>query len=262
MKKSLILLSSVMSMTLSSFSTTMASDAPIISPDDVDVSVAASTSSRAVASAKDVETIKRHMWSYAGKMGLRLNEDGSPKVKDVGQSTLCSCLRTSFNDAERYLLNNMAGQILARFLAIAMDDFADGKLDGIANGKKVSYAKEIADLLGVSVTEEELRSQPLEEPLAIQLAGFAVELGGLIMSNANDKDQLVSSLGAFAEEKMFRARKYLAAALILEADRIIALELGNGKVDGLDANGMAIDWKAEMQTSVRRAMDRVLDGVM
>jgi hypothetical protein len=36
----------------------------------------------------------------------------------------------------------------------------------------------------------------------------------------------------------------------------------NGKVDGLNAEGVAIDWKKEMQDSVQRALSRVLDSVM
>jgi hypothetical protein len=51
-------------------------------------------------------------------------------------------------------------------------------------------------------------------------------------------------------------------ALIQETYRIIALELSNGKVDGLDAEGHAIDWKKEMKNSVERSLNRVLDGVM
>ena len=103
---------------------------------------------------------------------------------------VCGCLRTSYNEAERFLLNKLAGQMLTRFLAIAMDDFADGKLDGIANGQKVSYAKEVGELLGVSVSEEDLKSEPLEEPLVVRLTSFVLELGKIIASNADDKDEL------------------------------------------------------------------------
>lgn len=216
----------------------------------------AAAASRAVASAADLERIKAHIHGCGAKLGV---PDKVEAVGKVGCTVLCS---TSFKSAERFLLNEFAGQLLTRFLAIALDDLADGKLDGIAYGKKVSYAQEVAALLGVSVSEEELKSAPLDESFAVRLINFSLEVTTLIIQTGGQKDQLIVAAEAFAKDKMNRARKSLAVALIQETDRIISLELGNGKIDGLDANGIAIDWKKEMQDSVQRSLSRVLDGVM
>jgi hypothetical protein len=212
--------------------------------------------SRATASAADLEKIKAHIRSYGTKLGLPAD------VEVVGSIGCCSFLSTTFKDAERFLLNEFAGQLLTRFLAIALDDLADGKLDGIAYGKKVSYAQEVAALLGVSVSEEDLKAAPLEATLLGRLIGFSLDVTKMIIETQGQKDKLIDAAGAFANEKMEKARKSIAVALIQETDRIISLELGNGKIDGLDAKGMAIDWKKEMQDSIERALARVLDGVL
>lgn len=211
---------------------------------------------RAIASAEDLEKIKAHIRGYGAKLGL------PAEVKVVGQVGCCALLSTTFKDAERFLLNEFAGQLLTRFLAIALDDLADGKLDGIAYGKKVSYAQEVASLLGVPVSEEELKASPIDDSLLARVVGFSLDVTKMIIDTQGQKDKLVDAMGAFAKEKMNKARKSLAVALIQETDRIISLELGNGRIDGLDAQGVAIDWRKEMQNSVQRSLARVLDGVM
>lgn len=279
MKKSLLLLTTVLSFNVFSLSA-----APSASLEDVEVVMLASASrdtepynevsvasrtgtesfdeaashvSRVVASADDLERIKAHIRGYGAKLGL---PDKVVSVGNVGCSSWCS---TTFKAAERFLLNEFAGQLLTRFLAIALDDLADGKLDGIAYGKKVSYAQEVGRLLGVDVSEEELKaSAPVDESWAVRLIELSVDLTTIIVQSEGQKDKLIESAGAFAKDKMSKARKNLAVALIQETDRIIALELGNGKIDGLDAQGAVIDWQKEMKDSVERSLKRVLDGVM
>ncbi len=253
MKKSLLLLSSVLVFSLSIFQPSYGADHE---PFDVATNEASkSPTLRAVAAETDLKKIRAHIHGYAKKMGV------PEKVKDVGEGTFCSCLRTTYNGAERFLLEEISGQVLARFLAIAMDDFADGKLDGVANGKKVSYSQEVANLLGVEISEAELRSEPLDQPLVNRLLSLATEVGTLIIDTNGQTEKVLRSLGDFAEKKMHRARKYLASALIRETDRIIALELGNGAFDGLDSEGLVINWKSEMKQSVESALSQVLDGV-
>lgn len=261
MKKSLLLLTTILSFGMSAPSAATLDVADVgggVGVPEIVVSIApvAGESSRAVASAADLERIKAHIRGYGATLGL---PDNVKAVGTVGCSAWCS---TTFKDAERFLLNEFAGQLLTRFLAIALDDLADGKLDGVAYGKKVFYAQEVAAMLGVSVSEEELKSVPLDEGFAVRLVGLLVDVTGRIIQTGGQKDQLIAAAGAFAKEKMDKARKSLAVALIQETDRIIALELGNGAIDGLDAQGMAIDWKKEMQDSVQRSLSRVLDGVM
>lgn len=263
MKKSLLLLTTVLSFGMSAVSAAapeMVDVAGGVGIHDVVVSTEpfgdSAPVSRAVASAADLERIKAHIRGYGAKLGL---PDKVEVVGKIGCSSWCS---TTFQGAERFLLNEFAGQLLTRFLAIALDDLADGKLDGIAYGKKVSYAQEVAAMLGVSVSEEELKSAPLDESFAARLIGFSLEVTSIIIQTGGQKDQLMAAAGVFAKDKMNRARKSLAVALIQETDRIISLELGNGKIDGLDAKGIAIDWKKEMQDSVQRSLSRVLDGVM
>ena len=226
------------------------------SPDESKLILLNSAPARVAATAADLEKIKAHIRGYVTKLGLPEN------VEVVGQIGCCSFLSTTFNATERFLLNEFAGQLLTRFLAIALDDLADGKLDGIAYGKKVSYANEVAAMLGVTVSEEELKPAPVDATLLGRLIGFSLDVTKIIIETQGQQDKIVSALGAFAKEKMNKARKSLAVALIQETDRIISLELGNGKIDGLDANGIAIDWKKEMKESVERALARVLDGVM
>lgn len=261
MKKSLLLLTTILSFSLPAVSAALPEVADVgsgVGVPEIVVSIApvADGSSRAVASAADLERIKAHIRGYGATLGL---PDNVKAVGKVGCSAWCS---TTFKDAERFLLNEFAGQLLTRFLAIALDDLADGKLDGVAYGKKVFYAQEVAAMLGVSVSEEELKSVPLDEGVAVRLVGLLVDVTGRIIQTGGQKDQLIAAAGAFAKEKMDKARKSLAVALIQETDRIIALELGNGAIDGLDAQGMVIDWKKEMQDSVQRSLSRVLDGVM
>ena len=263
MKKSLLLLTTILSFSMPAVSAALSDAADAgsgVGVNDVIVSTApfgeASAASRAVASAADLERIKAHIRGYGAKLGL---PDKVEVVGKVGCSSWCS---TTFKGAERFLLNEFAGQLLTRFLAIALDDLADGKLDGVAYGKKVSYAQEVAALLGVSVSEEDLKSAPLDESFGARLIAFSLDVTSIIIQTGSQKDQLIAAAGAFAKEKMEKARKSLAVALIQETDRIISLELGNGKIDGLDANGIAIDWKKEMQDSVQRSLSRVLDGVM
>lgn len=263
MKKSLLLLTTVLSFGMSAVSAAAPEVADVgggVGVHDIVVSTAPfageSPASRAVASAADLDRIKAHIRGYGEKLGL------PDKVETVGAVGCCSFLSTTFKATERFLLNELAGQVLTRFLAIALDDLADGKLDGVAHGKKVFYAQEVAALLGVSVSEAELKSAPLDESIAVRLIGFSLDVTSRIIQTGGQKDQLIAAAGAFAKEKMDKARKSLAVALIQETDRIISLELGNGKIDGLDAQGMAIDWKKEMQDSVARSLSRVLDGVM
>jgi hypothetical protein len=261
MKKALLLLTTILS-----FSVPAGSAAVQVSSDlggvgdnvvvPAQPSGEAASVSRAVASAQDLEKIKANIREYGAKLGLPKN------VEPVGDSGCFSWCSTTFGIAERFLLNEVAGQLLTRFLAIALDDLADGQLDGIANGKKVSYAQEVAALLGVSVSEEDLATVPLDESFASRLIGFSIALTTTILQTGGQKDQLIAAAEAFVKDKMDKARKSLAVALIHEADRIITLELADGKMDGIDANGVAIDLKKEMQDSVQRALSRVLDGVM
>jgi hypothetical protein len=263
MKKSLLLLTTIVSFSLPAVSAAL--------PDAVDtgngvgvpgsiVSTApfgeASDASRAVASAEDLVKIKAHIRGYGSTLGL------PDKIEAVGNVGCCALFSTTFKVTERFLLNELAGQVLTHFLAMAMDDFADGKMDGIADGKKISYAKEVAKLLGVQVSEDELKSAPIDNTLVVRLIGFSADVVSRLVETGGQKDQLIAAASAFAKEKMDKARKSLAVALIQETDRIISLELGNGKIDGLDANGIAIDWKKEMQDSVARSLSRVLDGVL
>lgn len=259
MKKSLLLLTTVLSFGMSGIFAAAPELGDVgegVGVHDVVVSIAAGESSRAVASTADLERIKAHIRGYGATLGL------PDKVKAVGKVGCSAWCSTTFESAERFLLNEFAGQLLTRFIAIALDDLADGKLDGIAYGKKVSYAQEVAALLGVSVSEEELKAVPLDEGLAVRLLGLGLDVTSKIIQTGGQKDLLIASASAFAKEKMEKARKSLAVALIQETDRIISLELGNGAIDGLDVNGIAIDWKKEMQDSIQRALSRVLDGVL
>jgi hypothetical protein len=251
MKKSFLLLTTILSFNVSVLSAAESNMPEVFSA----TPSTGQTDSRATASAADLEKIKAHIRSYGTKLGL------PAEVEVVGNIGCCAFLSTSFKDAERFLLNEFAGQLLTRFLAIALDDLADGKWDGVAYGKKVSYAQEVAALLGVSVSDEE-KAAPLDATLLGRLIGLSLDVTKIIIETQGQKDKLIEAAGAFAKEKMEKARKSIAAAMIQETDRIISLELGNGKIDGLDAKGIAIDWKKEMQDSIQRALSRVLDGVM
>lgn len=268
MKKSLLLLTTLLTFNMSNLSA--ASEPAHSSADtgaglgDVIVAVRHDTNitpttplSRAAASAEDLGRIKAHILGYATKMGL------PSEVETVGSTGCFACCSTTFDAAQRFLLNELAGQLLTRFLALALDDLADGRLDGIAAGKKISYAQEIAKLLGVEISEEELNATaPLDASLLARVGGFAIDVTQLILAHGATKDGLLEAAGAFAKKKMDKARKSLAVALIQESDRIIRLELGNGIIDGLDERGLVIDWKKEMETSIRNALGRVLDGVL
>lgn len=217
----------------------------------------APTTERAAAGAADLARIKGHILGYAGKFGL------PSEVTAVGSTGCFACCGTTFDEAQRFLLNELAGQVLTRFLALTLDDLADGRLDGIAYGKKISYAQEIANLLGVEITEEELRTTaPVDSSLLVRVGSLALDVTQMIIAHAGQKEKLLEAAGAFAKSKMDKARKSLGVALVREADRIIALELGNGKVDGLDGAGQVINWKAEMERSINSALRLVLDGVL
>ena len=251
MKKSILLLSTLLTVNAS----VLCASEPF-EPAAHGSPMSASSESRVVATAENLESIKAYIREFGAKLGLPAN------VEVVGQTSCCSFFSTTFKDTERFLLNEFAGQLLTRFLAIALDDLADGKLDGTANGKKVSYIREVANLLGVSVSDEELNSAPLDSTLGMRLVGFSLDVTKVIIETQGQHDKLVAAAGAFAKAKMDKARKSLAVALIHETHRIISLELGNDTIDGLDANGIAIDWKKEMKDSVERALSKVLDGVM
>lgn len=199
--------------------------------------VTMSAESRAVATAADLDKVKTHILGYTDKLGL------SSVAETVGHVGCCPWFSTTFDAAQRFLLEELAGQLLTRFLAIALDDLADGRLDGIAHGKKISYTHEVGVLLGLSISDEELTSEPLDESLLTRLVGFGHDIASMIQEHGTTKEALIQAAGAFAAKKMDKARKNLAVALIQEADRIIELELGNGAIDGLDEHGVAIDWK-------------------
>jgi hypothetical protein len=212
---------------------------------------------KAAVAQEDLARIQRHILGYGRQLGL------PDSVTVVGQAGCCPIFSTTFKDAERFLLNEFAGQLLTRFLAIALDDLADGKLDGIAYGKKVSYAQEVGALLGINISDSDLKTTaPIDESWILRVIELSVDVSTMIIQSGGQKEKLIEAAGAFAKEKMKKARKSLAVALLQETDRIIALELGNGKLDGLDAEGHAIDWKKEMKDSVDRSLKRVLDGVM
>lgn len=269
MKKSLLLLSTVLTLNLTNVFAANASE-PFsgtdvgagVGLDSVSVVVSSGvgtpTAPSAAATASDLESIKTHILGYGRALGL------SETIEVVGSSGCCSALfGTTFNSMERYMLNELAGQLMTRLLALALDDIADGNLDGIANGKKIQYAEEVGRLLGIEISEQELSGAlSLETPLIARIAGFAVEVTSMIIANAHHKDSLLDAMGAFAKKKMNKARKSLAVALLQEANRIIRLELGNGRIDGLDADGLPIDWKSEMQRSITRSLHLVLDGVL
>lgn len=260
MKKSLVVITSVISFNL--FSVYAASHIDMIrihsnASGSTEPFVEEGVVSRGGTSADDLARIKQHILGYGKQLGL------PDDVVVVGQTGCCPLFSTSFNDAERFLLNEFAGQLLTRFLAIALDDLADGQLDGIAYGRKVSYAKEVGELLGVKVSEEDLKEPaPLDAGWMVRLIELSVDVTSMIIQSGGQKEKLVVAAGAFAKDKMNKARKSLAVALIQETDRIIALELGNGRIDGLDAEGHVIDWKKEMKDSVERSLNLVLDGVM
>lgn len=265
MNKSFLLLTTILSFNasvLSASAFTPSADKNFIAESNISevsslTSTTGQTDSRVTASAEDLKKINAHLRSYGEKLGLPSN------VEAVGNVGCCSLLSTTFKDAERFLLNEFAGQLLTRFLALALDDLADGILDGVAYGKRVSYAQEVAALLGVTISEDELKAAPqVDSGLLVRLVGFSIDVTKIIIETQGQKDKLIAAAGAFAKEKMEKARKSIAVALIQETDRIISLELGNGKVDGLNAEGVAIDWKKEMQDSVQRALSRVLDSVM
>jgi hypothetical protein len=247
MKKSLLLVSTILSVVTSGASAAA----------DVAASHEPFASGTVVASTKsDLDRIKAHINGYGSKLGL------PETVSVVGQSGCSAWCSTTFNSAERFLLNELAGQVLTRFLAIALDDLADGKLDGMINGRKVSYAREVASMLGVEVSEEELKANPVEETLVERLVGLSMEVTVMLIHSGGQKDKIMEHASAFAKRKMDKARKNLAVALIQETDRIIMLELGNGKIDGLDGNNMPINFQKEMKESVDRSIKRVLDGVL
>lgn len=271
MKKSLLLLSTVLSLNLTNVFAASASEpfsgtdaAAGVGLDAVSIVVPAGVGPSTTApapvtpTASDLESIKSHILGYGRALGL------SETIEIVGSSGCCSALfGTTFNSMERYMLNELAGQLMTRLLALALDDIADGKLDGIANGKKIQYAEEVGRLLGIEISEQELSgSVSLETPLIAKIAGFAAELTSMIVSNAHQADSLLDAMGAFAKKKMNKARKSLAVALLQEANRIIRLELGNGRIDGLGPDGLPIDWKSEMQGSIKRSLQLVLDGVL
>jgi|GEM_PF-2628951 len=262
MKKSLLLLTTLLTFNMSTLSAAegVADSAAAggVALGEVAVVVnSAAPASRPAASATDLDRIKAHILGYAGKFGL------PEEVETVGSTGCFACCSTTFDAVQRDLLNKLAGQLLTRFLALALDDLADGRLDGIAYGKKISYSQEIASLLGVEISEEELRATtPLDASLLERVGRFAIDVSGLILTHGATKDGLLAAAGAFAQTKMDRARKSLAVALVRESDRIIRLELGNGKIDGLDEGGMVIDWKKEMATSIRNSLSIVVDGVL
>jgi hypothetical protein len=190
MKKSLLLLTTILSLNISNLTAAAAEEArePISASDVTFVT------SRAAATADDLSRIRSHVLGYAGKFGL------SETVEVVGKTGCCGFLSTTFDAAQRFLLNELAGQLLTRFLALALDDLADGKLDGIAHGKKISYAQEIAGLLGVSVSEEELRAAPADSSLLVRIVGLATDVTGMIVSSNGQKDELLKSAEAFAKK--------------------------------------------------------------
>jgi hypothetical protein len=263
MKKSLLLLTTLLTFNMSTLSAAegVADSAAAggVALGEVAVVVnSAVPASRPAASAADLDRIKAHILGYAGKFGL------PAEVETVGSTGCFACCSTTFDAAQRFLLNDLAGQLLTRFLALALADLEDdGSLDGIAYGKKISYSQEIASLLGVEISEEELRATiHVDASLLERVGRFASDVSGLILTHGTTKDGLLAAASAFAKTKMDRARKSLAVALVRESDRIIGLELGNGKIDGLDERGMAIDWKKEMETSIRNSLSIVLDGVL
>lgn len=268
MKKSLLLLSSILSINFGITTFAAGVEMPAAAGVGADVSLASITVSvtepisagasgaSAVATAADLLAIKQHIFGYGKKLGL------PGKVTPVGGTGCFGCLNATFNAAEEFLLKELAGQVLARFLAIALDDFSDGRLDGCVFGKKVSYAAEIGALLGVTVSEEELKGAPVQQPLLIKLVGLGADISDVIIASQGTHEGVSAALGTFAKGKMDKARKSLAVALIREADRIISIELANGAIDGLDGDGRVIDYKAEMKTSVERALQQVLYGVL
>lgn len=253
MQKSLLLLTAVLSFNIFSVSAASANyhNEPLVTVEPFGGERSESGTE------EDLNRIKQHILGYGKQLGL------PDRVVTVGQNCCFSIFSTTFKSAERFLLNELAGQLLTRFLAIALDDLADGKLDGIAQGKKVSYAQEVGSLLGFEVSPNDLNATaPLDASWTIRLIELGVDIANIIIQSDGQKDKLLQAAGAFAKDKMNKARKSLAVALIQETDRIIALELGNGKIDGLDVEGHAIEWKKEMKDSVERSLKRVLDGVM
>lgn len=281
MKKSVLLLSSILSFNLSiAVFGASADTVPVATPGEGEV-VAASSVSVAVdgvapvtvgdvdvgsgvaavappasVTAGDLERIKAHIIGFGQKLGLPADAE---VVGSAGCFAWCS---TTFDAAERFLLEEVSGQMLARFLAIALDDLSDGQLDGHVFGQKISYAAEVGELLGIDVSEVELSAERLEESLVVKLTRLGGDLFTLIQAQQEGQDRLREAATAFAKRKMDRARKSLAVALIREADRIIALELANGAVDGLDGSGAAIDYKQEMKQAVERSIRHVLYGVL
>lgn len=268
MKKSLLLLSSVLSFNLATATFAADHDAPAaaaaVGGDGVSVSSVvpvvegnSGAAASAVASADDLQRIKAHIFGYAQNLGLPAE---SEVVGSVGCFAWCS---TTFDAAEEFLLKELAGQLLARFMAIALDDLADGRLDGEAFGHKVSYAGEVGKLLGIDVSDVELTASPIDESLVSKLTALGGDVFTMIQAyQAGGQKSLEDALGAFAKRKMDKARKSLAVALIHEVDRIIELELANGAVDGLDGSGARIDYKAQMQQSVERSLRHVLYGTL
>jgi len=250
MKKSLLLCTTLISLGLPSVFA--AEGAPVTRGINVEAS-----NSSVVASKTDLGKIKQHILGYAQTLGLPSD------VQTVSSAGCFACCSTAFNKVEEALLQEVAGQLLVRFLAIALDDVADGTLDGVVNGQKISYAKEIGQMLGISIDDTELKSIQLDDQsLMSRLVSLSGDIISVAVKSNGEKDEILKHLKELATKKMNKARKNLAVAMIQETDRIIELELGNGAIDGLDRNGSKIDWRSEMKQSIQTAIQKVLYGVL
>lgn len=157
--------------------------------------------------------------------------------------------------------------VMSRLIVLAVSDIADGKLDGMAFGEKIDYLKEIEDILGIKLGGLSIETVQFSEVPHRSWFSRIISLGQEVVVEIGKNPQfsyqgIVNSLDIVADRRFDNAKQIFAKALLVETKRIIEIEMANGKIDGLGKDDKPIDWKPQIEESVKNVLSRALEGLI
>jgi hypothetical protein len=187
------------------------------------------------------------------------------QTKTISQQ-VSSEVKSSFMQqvlSNQSIFYSAGSQAIMRIIPLLIQDLSDGKLDGKVFGKQVAYAKELEDILGIKLEDLDfnltvLSNEELHSTMVDRLIRLGSDIVKVVSASNSSPVSIITAVASVTHDRFYNARVILAKELLRESKRIIDLEMGNGEIDGLDAENKPIDWKVEINKSVNLVLKRTL----
>lgn len=174
-------------------------------------------------------------------------------------------------------LEEWAQTFVGTLLKMVELDMKDGKFDGVdSDGNHINYAAQISSLLGYDAPKNRQKANNIEGNTKAIMGNLKAEAEDHALRNevlertsilATGLLQNGLSAAAFLEWSSGILSSYaknykraLAPLLVEKFDELMRKELSNGKIDGKDSNGVAVDWPGEIVGVAKKAVGHMLSG--